>query len=185
MNISQTPSPPSAGAQRSRDILKARARELARPFATNNTDLELEIVEFRLAHERYAVEQRYVKAVHSLKELTPLPCTPSFVSGLINVRGQILPVLDIKRFFELPESGITDLHRVIVVHFGDVELGLLADAISGVGAIPLNLLQPSLPTLTGIRAQYLKGITPEQVVILDVPKILSDPKVIVNEEVET
>jgi purine-binding chemotaxis protein CheW len=101
------------------------------------------------------------------------------------VRGQILPVIDIKKFFDLPEHGITDLHKVIIVHHEEMDLGVLADVIFGVRAIPLNALQPSLPTLTGIREEYLKGVTAERLVVLDVTRILADPRIIVQEEVET
>ena len=94
------------------------------------------------------------------KELTPLPCCPPFVLGIVNVRGRILPVLDIKKFFGLPEKGLTDLHRIILVGGNDLELGLLADTIVGVRAVAVGDLQPALPTLTGIRGDYLKGVTP-------------------------
>ncbi len=143
----------------------------------------LEVIEFGLAHERYAIEQALVREVVALRELTPLPCTPAFIRGILNLRGQILPLIDIKKFFDLPESGITDLHWVIVVRAGDVELGILADAIAGVRTIPLNVIQPSLPTLTGIRSQYLKGVTDQLMVVLDAGKILSDPRIVVDEEV--
>ena len=95
--------------------------------------------------------------MHPLRDLTPLPCTPPFVLGIVNVRGRILPVLDLKKFFDLPEQGLTDLHRIILVSGNDLELGLLADVIVGVRSVPADSLQPSLPTLTGIRADYLKG----------------------------
>jgi purine-binding chemotaxis protein CheW len=173
-------------ADSAREILKARARALARP-AKRDEDGQgeiLNIIEFRLAQERYAVEQKYVREVHPLRELTPLPCTPGFVLGMINIRGQILPVIDVKKFFDLPEAGITDLHMVIIIHTEEMELGILADAVTGVRSVPQSLCQPSLPTLTGIRAKYLKGVTDQHVVILDVPSILNDPKTIVNEEVE-
>jgi purine-binding chemotaxis protein CheW len=181
----------TATAPDSRDILKARARALAKPpqsDADKASDALL-VVEFRLAQERYAIEQQYVREVCALKELTPLPCTPGFLLGIINVRGQILPVIDVKKFFELPETGITDLHMVIIVHgqtsAGEtMEVGILADAVAGVRSIPLESCQPSLPTLTGIRARYLKGVTDRHVVILDVPSIMNDPKIIVSEEVE-
>lgn len=167
------------------EILKARARELARPLAQEKPDEQaLDVVEFRLAHERYAVEQRYVREVHPLRELTPLPGVPAFYAGVINVRGQILPVIDIKKFFDLPETGITDLHVAVVVRAKDVDVGILADAVATVRTIGLSDIQPSLPTLTGIRAQYLKGVTPERLVILDVSKILADPKLVIDEEVE-
>lgn len=168
-----------------KEILKARARALARPLAGND-DASREafaVVEFRLAQERYAVEQAYVREICPLKELTPLPCTPAFLVGIVNLRGQILPVINVKELFELPNHGIADLHMAIVVHAVGVELGILADAISGVRSIPRDALQPSLPTLTGIRAKYLKGITDERIVVLDVPSILQDPKIVVNEDV--
>jgi purine-binding chemotaxis protein CheW len=168
-----------------REILKTRARALARPAAAEPVKGQtLEVIEFRLAQERYAIEHAFVREVVSLKDLTPLPCTPAFISGIMNLRGQILPLIDMKKFFDLPEVGITDLHMVIVVHAGDVELGILADSIAGVVSIPLDVIQPSLPTLTGIRSKYLKGVTDQLLVILDVPKILSDPKIVVDEEVQ-
>jgi purine-binding chemotaxis protein CheW len=173
----------SARNERERGILKARARELARPLGNGKHDAEaIEILEFRLADERYGFEQQYVCEVQTLRDLTTLPCTPPFVMGLVNVRGQILPVIEIKKFFDLPETGITDLHMVIVLRAGDVELGVLADAIVGVGAISPTNIQQSLPTLIGVRAEYLKGITDQGVVILDASKLLADEKLVVNEE---
>jgi purine-binding chemotaxis protein CheW len=167
-----------------REILKARARALARPAEVKPVKGHaLEVIEFRLAKERYAIEHAFVREVVSLKELTPLPCTPAFIPGIMNLRGQILPLIDMKKFFDLPEVGITDLHMVIVVHAGDVELGILADSVAGVLSIPLDVIQPSLPTLTGIRSKYLKGVTDQLLVILDVSKILGDPKIVVDEEV--
>jgi len=141
------------------------------------------LVEFRLAKERYALESRWVQEVCPLKELTPLPCTPPFVLGIVNVRGRILPVLDLKNFFDLPEQGLTDLRRLILVRGDDLELGLLADDIVGVRSLPMDSLQLSLPTLTGIRSDYLKGVTAERLVVLDLARILADPKIIVHDEV--
>jgi purine-binding chemotaxis protein CheW len=111
-----------------------------------------------------------------------LPGTPHFVLGIVNVRGRIVPVLDLKKFFELPEQGLTDLHRVILVRGDDMELGVLADVTRGVIDMPVASLQPSLPTLAGIRAQYLMGVTAERLVVLDFDRILSDPAIIVRQE---
>jgi purine-binding chemotaxis protein CheW len=167
-------------------ILRARAEALAhRPAPALAPSTMLELLEFRLASERYALETRHVQNVHPLRDLTPLPCTPPFVLGIVNVRGRILPVLDLKKFFDLPERGLTDLHRIILVHGNDIELGLLADVIVGVRSVAADSLQPSLPTLSGIRADYLKGIGERRLVVLDVDRILSDPKIIVHEEVES
>jgi purine-binding chemotaxis protein CheW len=167
-------------------ILRTRARALARaPPLEPAEGAMLEVLEFRLASERYAVESRLVQEVQPLRDLTPLPCTPPFVLGIVNVRGRILPVLDLKKFFDLPERGLTDLHRIILVRGNDLELGLLADVIVGVRKVEANSLQPSLPTLTGIRADFLKGVSEERLVVLDLDRILLDPKIIVHEEVES
>jgi purine-binding chemotaxis protein CheW len=166
-------------------ILRARAQALARPpeHAREAVTL-LEVLEFRLAQERYALETRYVREVYPLKDLTPLPCTPPFVRGIVNVRGRILPVFDLKKFFDLPEQGVTDLHRIIVIGGDEIELGLLVDAAEGVRSIRADGLQASLATLTGIRSEYLKGVTAERLVVLDVARILASPNIIVHEEVE-
>jgi purine-binding chemotaxis protein CheW len=167
-------------------ILQARARALAcKPKSCQADGAAIEVIEFRLAKERYAVERDYVREVYPLKEMTPVPCTPAFMLGVVNVRGQMVPVIDIKKFFDLPETGITDMHRVIILHAADVEVGVLADADIGARSIPLTSIQASLPTLTGIRAQYLKGVSDPHTVILDAARILADPKIVVNEEVET
>ena len=174
---------PGAEAER---ILRARAQALAQPASSAPpSGSTLELLEFRLASERYAIETRHVQDVHPLRDLTPLPCTPPFVLGIVNVRGRILPVLDLKKFFDLPEPGLTDLHRIIQVRGNDLEFGVLADVIVGVRRVAAASLQPSLPTLEGIRAAYLKGIGEERLVVLDVDAILADPKLIVDEEVDS
>jgi purine-binding chemotaxis protein CheW len=174
------------GTHDARQILRARAQALARrPESLLAPDVVFELLEFRLAQERYALESSWVREVSAFKELTPLPCCPPFVLGIVNVRGRILPVLDIKKFFNLPENGLTDLHQIILVGGNGLELGLLADTIVGVRSIAAADLQPGLPTLTGVRGEYLKGVTAERLVVLDLARILADPKIIVHEEVET
>lgn len=168
-----------------KDILKARARSLALEPLTGMAESErLELLEFSLAHETYGVEMVYVRETRPLRDITPVPCTPPFVLGLINVRGRIISVIDIKRFFDLPVKGLTDLNKVIIMHDGEMEFGILADAVLGTRTIPLTELEPSLPTLTGVREAYLRGVTKERTVVLDGKKLLGDRKIVVQEEVE-
>ena len=165
-------------------ILKTRAKSLARE-AEKEVIVEeyIEAVEFLVADERCAIESAFVREVYPLRQLTRLPHTPPFVLGIINVRGQILSVIDIKAFFGLPEKGLSDFSKVIIVNTNEMELGILADMVVGSVNIPINEIQESLPTVTGIRAEYLKGITKERLVLLDIAKILSDERIIVHEEV--
>jgi purine-binding chemotaxis protein CheW len=170
-------------AEDTRRILKDRAQILAREsMPAEDAGAGIEVLEFILAHERYAVASEHVREVYPLEDITPIPCTPAFVLGIVNLRGEILSVIDVKKFFELPEKGITDLNKVIVLESEHMAFGILADAISGVRRIRRADIQPSLPTLTGIREDYLLGVTAERMVVLDVGKLLHDKKLIVNEQ---
>jgi len=169
-----------------RTVLRSRAKRLSQEIENAGADEKnIEILEFLLAHETYAIETHFIREVYPMTELTPLPCTPPFVSGLINIRGQILTVIDMKKFFDLPEKGITNLNKVIVVRKNAMELGILADEIIGIRSIPVSELQPPLSTITGIYADYLKGVTGGRTIILDMERFLTDRRLIVHEEVET
>jgi len=173
------------GADQTRRILHERALALAaEPDGTQPLGDSIEVVEFLLAHERYAVESSYVREVYPLENLTPLPCTPAFVLGIVNLRGEIVSVIDARKFFDLPQTGLPDLNKVIVLKSGNMVFGILADVILGVRRIALAEIQPSLPTLTGIRDKYLKGITPERTVVLDAGKLLADEELVVQEQVD-
>jgi purine-binding chemotaxis protein CheW len=171
--------------EKKRTILRSRAKMLAQKIEARGAETGyFEVLEFLLAHETYAIETSFVREVYPLTELTPLPSTPAFVFGLINVKGQVLTVMDMKKFFDLPEKGITNLNKVIVVRKDAMELGILADEIIGICNIPVKELQPPLSTMTGIHAEYLKGVTGERIIILDMERFLTDRRLIVHEEVK-
>jgi len=173
-----------ATAEGKRAILRSRAKSLAQePEGKEEAEKYLEVLAFLLAHETYAIETRFIREVYPLTELTPLPCTPDYISGIINIRGQILTIIDMKKFFDLPEKGITNLNRVIVVQEEDIALGILADEIIGIRNIPEKGLTPPLPTMTGIHAGYIKGVAGEGLILLDMERFLNDGQLIVHEEV--
>ena len=171
-------------------ILKARAKELAGEQAEEDSGGSVDVIEFRLAQERYSVESAYVREVFSLKDITPIPGLPPFVAGIVNVRGRILSIIDIKKFFDLPEKGLGDLNKVIILDsghamtsVGGMEFGILADAILGTRSIAVSELQAAPVTFTGVREEYLKGITADRMAVLDGEKLLSDERLIVREEI--
>jgi purine-binding chemotaxis protein CheW len=172
-----------ASGDETRAVLKTRAEALARENDDGALAREsLEVVSFLLGQEKYGVESCYVREVWPLNELTPLPGTPPFVLGIVNVRGQVLSVIDIRKLFDLPQKGVGDLDRIIVLQNGVMELGILGNSILGVVQIPTDELQPTLPTLTGLRGEYLKGVTPDRMAILNAARLLSDENIIVREE---
>lgn len=173
---------PVVSRQQVRKTLRQRAEALARKPEEEKAHVEyVDTVALLLADEKYAVEISYVREVLRLKGLTLLPCTPPFVLGAINVRGQILSVIDLRKLFDLPEKGLTDQNNVIIAHSGDMEFGILAEAILGVRSIALCELQPVLPTLGGVRGDYTKGLTADRTAVLDGFAILSDRQLVVEE----
>lgn len=130
-------------------------------------------MEFRLATEKYGLESAFVREVYPLKELTPLPGVPPFVLGIVNVRGQILSVIDLKKFFNLPEKGLGQLNKLIILRKKQMEFGILADEILGARSVALDAIQAPPPTVSGVGAEYLRGVTSERVILLDAEKILS------------
>lgn len=183
--MTNAPAPKASAVQPSAAtlILRERARVLAH-VPQQVSDTLLEVLEFALGPEHYAVQTEHVGEVYPLKDLTPIPGTPLFVRGIVNLRGRIVPVLDLKRLFDLAEAPLTDSHSIIVVRGPDLEFALLADVIVGVRTLPLASLQVSLPTLSGVHEAYLKGVTAERLVVLDLPGIMADPRIVIHQEVE-
>lgn len=167
-----------------RRILEARARAAAKPSAEPDEEQRLEVLVFSLCAETYGVETFYIQEVCQLKNVIPLPCTPAFIAGAMNLRGRILAIVDLRIFFELPIKGLTELNKVIVLKGGDNELGLLADSIDGLRSVAVSDLQDGLSTLTGIRERFLKGITNRMLALLDGGRLLADDDLKVNEELK-
>ena len=160
--------------------LLQRTREWARSVEETRPDSLIELLSFTLGEELYAIETVHVGAVLPLPHFTPLPGTPPFVLGIVNVRGHIVSVLDLRVFFELPIEGLSDKNYLVVLRSQDMEFGLLADRIRGIEQIPRDSLQAGLANLTGIRANYLLGVTAEQTTVLDGTRLLGDPNLRVH-----
>jgi purine-binding chemotaxis protein CheW len=165
-------------------VLKARAADLAREDHRDGAPAErLEVLAFSLGKENYGIETRFVEEVAPIGELTPLPGSPQFVLGVVNVRGQVLSVIDIRILLDLPQRGRGEQDRVIVLRHRGMEFGILGNAILGVVPVPVNELQAALQTLSGAGADFLRGITRERMAVLDGSRLLTDERIIVREEV--
>ncbi|MCW5625265.1 MAG: chemotaxis protein CheW [Burkholderiales bacterium] len=166
-------------------MLRARADALARPVTIEASDGRMEIVEFELARTRYGVASSSVRSAHPLDGLTPLPCTPRFVRGIVNVRGTILSVIDIAQFFDLPagdQGADGDDSHVIVLDHDDLRFGIRVDRIAGVRSIERRSVQPA-PATFGAIAGHLEGITDDGIALLNATALLADPRLVVHEEV--
>jgi len=176
-----TPSP-----DKKKAVLKARARALAQNSNEQSALAEtVEVLEFQLGSESYGIETRFVRELYRAKKFAFLPGVPSFVLGITSVRGEILSVIDLKKFFALPGVETIEHNRVIIVQNEVMEFCIPVDNITGVRLIPLEDIKPPPPTLTPITREYLRGVTSDRTVLLDGEKILTDRKLMVDEVVRT
>jgi purine-binding chemotaxis protein CheW len=139
----------------------------------------LQLVTFNLGSEEYALDILVVQEINRRVEITKVPKTPEFVEGVINLRGKIVPVLDLRKRFGLVGHEFTAQSRIIVVNIDNRVLGLLVDSVTEVLQIPAHTIEPPPPLVAGIDAAYIKGIGKFEdrlLILLDLGKILSKNK---------
>jgi purine-binding chemotaxis protein CheW len=170
----------AAKAAGARGILKKRADALAVPARDERESEGINVVVFTLGGERFALESAYLKEVSPATEIVPVPCTPSFVLGIVSLRGEVVSIIDLRKFFELPEVGLSDMNRLLVLSSGMMRFGVLADTVEGAKIIRPEDLK-KLPTLSGVREEYLMGVSPSGITVLDGGKLLADRSIIVYE----
>lgn len=171
-----------AGEKRRR-TLRERAGRLARERQEEERGEVLELVEFLIGPDRYGLETSYVREVHPAKGVTPLPCVPPFVLGVMNLRGTILSVVDLAAFFETGRGEVTESSKVIVARLAGMEFAILAQQVIGVLSTTAASLQPLPAATAGARSEYVKGIGEGHLLLIDAEKLLSDRRIVVHEEV--
>ena len=162
-------------------LLKERAKSLAVPFITDSLQQNpIDILEFFLSGERYALPMQYVREVTLLRHLSPLPGTPDFILGIINVRGKIISVTDLRVFFHLPRKGLSDYNKIIILSGKGMEYAVLADQVAGVKSMDLNLLSHPPDILRGMEKDFLSGVFPGPVILINAELLLTDKRLIVQ-----
>jgi purine-binding chemotaxis protein CheW len=177
-----TPTEKGVSPKKMQAILEERARALARVAEVGEGE-GMQLVVFSLANETYGIETDYVKEVQPLQHVSPVPCTPNFVVGVINIRGSIYSVVDIRGFFGVPRQEITDLTKVILVNAAGLEVGILADDVSGAVNVPLAEIKPPLAAQATVKEEYVQGVTKDMLVVLNLEALMRDERIIVHEEV--
>lgn len=163
-------------------ILQERADVLAQtPIVASKRENQVDVLEFMIAGEKFAVEAKYVREANKLTGVTALPCTPAFVLGLINFRGQILALLDLREFLELKTRDIdqTDL-QIVVLQNEHIQSGFAVDEIIGISSIPERELQSPKQLVSSKVAPLLKGVRLDQLSLIDVEKLFADPRLVVE-----
>lgn len=145
--------------------------------ANNSGDITLQLVTFRLVEEDFGVPILDVREIILMTDITPVPRAPEFVEGVINLRGQIIPIADLRKRFNLGESQRDAQSRIVVVEVENHVLGLIVDAVSEVLRISSSKISaPPALVASGIGAEYIKGIANEDgklTVLIDLRKVFS------------
>jgi purine-binding chemotaxis protein CheW len=154
--------------ERARQVMEERARTLARvPTEAPDAAEVLEVVSFSLANERYAIETGHIREVIRFTDFTPVPGAPDFLVGLVNLRGEILAVFDLRKLFGIVDMGVTDLSRVIVLGGERAEFGVLADTVYEVMTLRTSEVFEPPGSVAGVGREYLRGVTKEGLIVLD------------------
>lgn len=141
-----------------------------------NSSPERQIVVFNLGHEEYGLEVQGVREIIRVPDITRLPNAPDFVAGLINVRGKLTPVMDLRRRFDMTEAELTGSSRIIVVHAGGESTGLMVDGVTEVLRVSEGAIEPASEIVASDDSRYLQGIAnldERLIIILDVDNVLS------------
>jgi len=142
------------------------------------------VVLFRLGpNESYAVSYRHAVEILPPTPVRPVPCTPPHIAGVVNRRGELLTVLDPRRFFRTAPSESSGEQRILAVSDGQLTVGLLVDELLGHERVDWERMAPAIPSHGVSNIQYVRGIHRGEVTVVDVEALLADPALNVEEKV--
>jgi len=167
-------------------ILTDRALALAKPLKDSAPSMEemIELLVVSIGGERFGIETLCAIEAISLRELIPVPCTPAFVLGIVNYRGRILAILDLRRILDLPGEGVMEGSKVVAVEAGGTTVGILVNTVVGTISVLVRKVAPPPEALTGLRLALTRGVTEEFITVLDLHALARAPEILVNEEVD-
>ena len=136
---------------------------------------ELQLVAFKLGREEYGISILQVQEIKRMTDITRVPHTPDYLKGVMNLRGSVLPVFDLKKRLDLPDNAYSDDARIVIVKVDEVTLGVIVDAVSEVLTIGQENIEPPQVVAGGVIANYLSGIgkiNDRLLILLDINSII-------------
>lgn len=136
----------------------------------------LQLVTFSIGEEEFGVDILKVQEIIRTMEITKVPRAPEFVEGVINLRGKVIPIIDLRRRFGLDFKPHDKDTRIIVIEINNIVVGFVVDAVSEVLRIPTNTVEPPPPVVAGVDSDYISGVGKLQdrlLILLDLDKLLS------------
>lgn len=143
---------------------------------TEKKDGDFQLVTFRVGREEFSVDILNVQEIIRMSEITRVPRAPEFVEGVINLRGKVIPVLDLRKRFGLSAVERNNESRIIVVDSGATVVGLIVDSVSEVLRLPASTVEPPPEIVGGVESDYIDGVGKldgRLVILLNLDRVLS------------
>ena len=137
----------------------------------------MQLVSFKLGNEMYGIEITKIREIILMGEITQVPETPHYIKGLINLRSTVIPVIDLRARFSLPESQLSDESRIMVLNVGSRTIGIVVDSVSEVLRISHDQISPAPPTIASLGKEYMAGLVrleEELLMLLDIDQLFGD-----------
>jgi len=141
---------------------------------------DLQLVTFQLSAERYGIDIMDVREIVRLQDIRSLPNVPSFIAGILNLRGRIVPIIDLHERFRLKRTATSDedklLAGIVIIHLDGVRVGMVIDRVSRVATVDREQIQPPPQVLAGIGSEYIHGVVNQgdgYLVLLDIHHMFS------------
>ncbi|ANX12306.1 chemotaxis protein CheW [Fictibacillus halophilus] len=149
---------------------------------------EQKVIIFQLKDEEYAVPVQEVKSIERMQHITRIPRTVPFVKGVINLRGVVTPIIDLRSRFDIEETDYTDSTRIIIVSVGTIEAGLIVDSANDVIDLEADSIEPPPEVVGGVDAEYIQGVAKIEkrlLILLNLTKVLNPEKLAVLQPLES
>jgi purine-binding chemotaxis protein CheW len=146
-------------------------------------NLVTQFVGFRLDNEDYAIAITKIQEIILMKPITRIPEVPAFIEGLINLRGSVIPIVNLRKRFGLPPREVDDETRTIVVNIHDKTVGCIVDAVTQVMRINRDQIQPPPLSVLAISHQYIAGLARLEdrlLIMLDIDKLFDEQSTVVS-----
>ncbi len=175
-------------------LLERRTAQLAQAIEKAELEELVDLVLVQLGCEVYGLEAQYVIDMRPVERVTRVPRVPAWVTGVVNWRGHVISVLDLRRWWDLPQpealggTGET-VPYLVMVETSDLSVALLVDNVLAVETVPWHAVQEVGGTVRRLRAEYVRGIVEREqaqghmAVVLDLATVLADPQLIIHEEI--
>jgi purine-binding chemotaxis protein CheW len=136
----------------------------------------IQVVSFKLGSEEYGVDIAQVQEINRMVAVTHVPRAPVFMEGVINLRGQLIPIIDLRTRFGMPRAEHTKNTRIVVTEIGSKRVGMVVDSVSEVLRLPVDQIEAAPDMITGVDTEYIRGvgkIEERLIILLDLAKIIT------------